>query len=95
MCPGSSEPFHIVTYYMKWVTTSWTYSIRYIFLHSWYLQSWHIFPQCAPRVSRAVSTTRQRGIGTPTIRTAPPQEKAYIIKQIQITLREIEHFVAV
>ena len=27
VCPGSSDPFYIVTYYIKWVTTSWTYSI--------------------------------------------------------------------
>ena len=26
MCPRSSDPFYIVTYYMKWVTTSWTNS---------------------------------------------------------------------
>ena len=26
ICPRSSDPFHIVTYYMKWVTTSSTYS---------------------------------------------------------------------
>ena len=25
---GSSDPFYIVTYYIKWVTTSWTYSTR-------------------------------------------------------------------
>ena len=25
--PRSSDPFYIVTYYIKWVTTSWTYSI--------------------------------------------------------------------
>ena len=25
MCPGSSDPFYIVTYYIKWVTISWTY----------------------------------------------------------------------
>ena len=24
--PGSSDPFYIVSYYIKWVTTSWTYS---------------------------------------------------------------------
>ena len=24
--PGSSDPFCIVTYYIKWVTTSWTHS---------------------------------------------------------------------
>ena len=27
VCPGSSDPFYIVTYYIKWVTTSWTYFI--------------------------------------------------------------------
>ena len=27
VCPRSSDPFYTVTYYMKWVTTSWTYSI--------------------------------------------------------------------
>ena len=28
VCPGSIEPFYIVSYYIKWVTTSWTYSSR-------------------------------------------------------------------
>ena len=26
VCPGSSDPFCVVSYYIKWVTTSWTYS---------------------------------------------------------------------
>ena len=26
VCPGNSDPFYIVTYFIKWVTTSWTYS---------------------------------------------------------------------
>ena len=26
VCPGSSDPIDIVTYYIKWVTTSWTHS---------------------------------------------------------------------
>ena len=26
ICPRSSEPFHILTYSIKWVTTSWTYT---------------------------------------------------------------------
>ena len=26
VCPRSNDPFCIVTYYIKWVTTSWTYS---------------------------------------------------------------------
>ena len=30
MCPGSTDPFYIVTYYIKWVTTSWTCSINFI-----------------------------------------------------------------
>ena len=25
MCPRSSDPFYIVTYYIIWVTTSWTH----------------------------------------------------------------------
>ena len=24
VCPRSSDPFYIVSYYIKWVTTSWT-----------------------------------------------------------------------
>ena len=27
ICPKSSDPFYIVTYYIKWVTTSWTHSM--------------------------------------------------------------------
>ena len=27
VCPGSSYPFYIVSYFIKWVTTSWTYGI--------------------------------------------------------------------
>ena len=26
VCPRSSDPFYVVTYYIKWVTTSWTHS---------------------------------------------------------------------
>ena len=25
VCPGSSDTFHVVSYYIKWVTTSWTH----------------------------------------------------------------------
>ena len=28
VCPGSSNPFYILSYFIKWVTTSWTYSIQ-------------------------------------------------------------------
>ena len=24
VCPRSSDPFYVVTYYIKWVNTSWT-----------------------------------------------------------------------
>ena len=27
VCPGSSDPFYVVTYNTKWVNTSWTYSM--------------------------------------------------------------------
>ena len=27
VCPRSSDQFYVVTYYIKWVTTSWTHSI--------------------------------------------------------------------
>ena len=26
VCPRSSDPFYIISYYIKWVTTSWTNS---------------------------------------------------------------------
>ena len=31
--PRSSDPFHIVSYYMKWATTSWTHNIIYIYIY--------------------------------------------------------------
>ena len=31
VCPGSSDPFYIVTYYIKWVTTSWIYCLLNFF----------------------------------------------------------------
>ena len=30
ICQGSSDRFYIVIYYIKWVTTSWTYSTYFI-----------------------------------------------------------------
>ena len=29
VCPRSSAPFYIVAYFIKWVTTSWAYSIEF------------------------------------------------------------------
>ena len=31
-CPRSSYPFYAVTYYIHWVTTSWTGSISFLML---------------------------------------------------------------
>ena len=33
VCPWSSDPFNVVTYFIKWVTTSWTYSITFNTFH--------------------------------------------------------------
>ena len=48
VCPRSSDPFYIVTYYIKWVTTSWTYSI-YKCLHSVFVP-WYISGELEKRV---------------------------------------------
>ena len=32
ICPGSSDPFYIVTYYIKFITTSWTQSINKLYI---------------------------------------------------------------
>ena len=35
ICQRSSYPFYIVTYYIKWVTTSWTHSIKKILAYEY------------------------------------------------------------
>ena len=35
VCPKNIDLFYVVTYYLKWVTTSWTHSI-------WYLLKYHL-----------------------------------------------------
>ena len=30
VCPRSSDPFYIVIYYIKWATSPWTHSIRWL-----------------------------------------------------------------
>ena len=37
VCPGSSDPFYVISYYIKWVTTSWTYSRWLYSMHKSYL----------------------------------------------------------
>ena len=39
ICPGSSDLFYIVSYYINWVTTSWTHRISYII--NKLLKFWH------------------------------------------------------
>ena len=43
ICPRSSYPFYIVTYCIKWVTTSWTYSAQKwsILWHTYFLHLIH------------------------------------------------------
>ena len=47
VCPGSLDTFYIVTYYLKWVKTSLTYSVnltyKYLFLSYFFLQTPHWF----------------------------------------------------
>ena len=31
ICPRSSDPFYMISYYMKWGKTSWTYGMRRMF----------------------------------------------------------------
>ena len=31
ICQRSSDPFYIIAYYIKWVTTSWTFSMNIFF----------------------------------------------------------------
>ena len=31
VCPRSKDPFYVVTYYIKWITTSWTHSTKAFF----------------------------------------------------------------
>ena len=60
ICPRSSGPFHIVAYYIKWVTTSWTYSIK--LMSGTDGQKYKlVIPDLAAVVSRGV----HRGAGRP------------------------------
>ena len=51
VCPRSSDPYYIVTYYIKWVTTSWTHStyiwqyicIYIIYIYVLYAEKIYIF----------------------------------------------------
>ena len=48
VCPGSSDPFYIVSYYIKWVTTSWTHSIymcRKLTQTRQFGEEWYFVPQ--------------------------------------------------
>ena len=38
VCPRSSDPFYIVSYYINWVTTSWTHSTSI---------EWYLITRCA------------------------------------------------
>ena len=35
VCPRSLDPFHKVSYYIKWVKTSWTYCVNTVDIFTW------------------------------------------------------------
>ena len=41
MFPRSSDPFYVVSYYIKWVTTSWTHGITLVYSSSVHLRLFH------------------------------------------------------
>ena len=38
VCPESSDPFYKITYYIKWVVTSWTYGTYTYYKYLFYLR---------------------------------------------------------
>ena len=60
VCPRSSYTFYIVSYYIKWVTTSWTYSIYNIYYIYIFLSganacsvSYHLTVLCSGRAEQS------------------------------------------
>ena len=39
ICPRSLDPFNIVSYYVKWAKTSWTYSVHFILFYQGHFYS--------------------------------------------------------
>ena len=39
-CPRNSDPFYMVTYYIEWVATSWTYCIYLILVRINIFETW-------------------------------------------------------
>ena len=68
VCPGSSDPFYIVTYYIKWVTTSWTMDIRIVIFSSTFYKVYDLILSpfsFSPDASTSVFSVRS-------LRTPPP-----------------------
>ena len=67
VCPGSSDPFYLVTYFIKWVTTSWTYSMI------------HIFPSLMPSIHQKIlfSAMQYRIHSIPSFMSVLHQETLY------------------
>ena len=49
MCPKRSDPFYVVSYYIKWVTTSWTHST---FGYCWICCIWIVGYRCVQMPAR-------------------------------------------
>ena len=63
VCPRSSDPSYIVSYYIKWVTTSWTYSIILTF----FMIIKNVEAKITYRGASPCSKTRAGGVGLNTI----------------------------
>ena len=42
-CPRSSDPFYVVTYYIKWVTSSWTHSKLHHEMGHYFLDTQYLY----------------------------------------------------
>ena len=63
-CPRSLDPFHIITYNIKWVKTSWTHSIYEKHISSMNIGSSSVlFTWCIPRAGDMASWSGDSGSG--------------------------------
>ena len=80
VCPKSSYPFYKVSYYIKWVTTSWTYSIPLSICHL-DLRTWLMLVRArrAPCLDRG--DENRACSGGATISSEPPNLNTLILFQ--------------
>jgi len=44
VCPRRSDPFYVVTYFIKWLTTSWTYNKDFLWSEQGVLEESEVLP---------------------------------------------------